>query len=180
MKSTKRIAIPGLLGLALCAAGVQAHAAGNGGPAAGEFKARLDGFEEVPALSSPGSGSFAARVRHGSIDYALSYQDLDSDVLQAHIHFGQHGVNGGVSAFLCTNLGNGTPGTPECPPSPGTVRGTITAEDVVGPAAQGIEPGEFAELLDAIAAGATYVNVHTVDRMPGEIRGQIRRGFGRR
>jgi len=171
MKSTKRIAIPGLLGLALCAAGVQAHAAGNGGPAAGEFKARLDGFEEVPALSSPGSGSFAARVRHGSIDYALSYQDLDSDVLQAHIHFGQHGVNGGVSAFLCTNLGNGTPGT---------VRGTITAEDVVGPAAQGIEPGELAELLDAIAAGATYVNVHTVDRMPGEIRGQIRRGFGRR
>ena len=90
----------------------------------------------------------------------------------AHIHFGQRGVNGGVSAFLCG--GSGTP----CPAS-GTVEGTITAANVVGPAAQGIAPGEFAELLRAMGLGVTYVNVHTTPTYPGgEIRGQI--GYGDR
>ena len=32
--------------------------------------------------------------------------------------------------------------------------------------AQGIAPGEFGEMVDAIRAGATYVNVHTTGR-PG-------------
>ena len=29
---------------------------------------------------------------------------------QAHIHFAQRGVNGGITVFLCTNLGNGPTG----------------------------------------------------------------------
>ena len=91
---------------------------------------------------------------------------------QAHIHFGQFAVNGGISVFLCSNLGNGPVGTPECPDS-GTVKGTLTAADVVGPAAQGIDPGEFDELVAAIKAGIAYVNVHTDKFEGGEIRGQL-------
>ncbi len=34
-------------------------------------------------------------------------------------------------------------------------------------------PGEFDELVSALRAGATYVNVHTDGRPGGEIRGQI-------
>ena len=52
-------------------------------------------------------------------------------------------------------LGNGPAGTPPCPPGPASVEGTIEADDVIGPAAQGIAPGELGELMRAIRAGVT-------------------------
>ena len=97
-------------------------------------------------------------------------------MLQSHIHFGARATTGGISVFLCTNLGNGPAGTPACPIPEGTVSGTLDADDVVGPAGQGIAPGEFAELLDAIRAGYTYANVHSQARPAGEIRAQIENG----
>lgn len=145
--------------------------------AQGRFKTRLSGLEEVPALSSPGSGEFTARIHDGTIDYTLSYEGLESGVLFAHIHLGQRGVNGGVSVFLCSNA-PAPVSTPACPTPGGSVSGTLGAADVVGPAAQGIEAGEIEELLEAVVAGATYVNVHTNDFPGGELRGQIRRGIG--
>jgi hypothetical protein len=75
--------------------------------------------------------------------------------------------------FLCSNLGNGPAGTQLCPPPPATVSGTFTATDVIGPTAQGIAPGELAELIDAIRAGKAYANVHSTRNPGGEIRGQI-------
>jgi hypothetical protein len=58
------------------------------------------------------------------------------------------------------------------------------AADVIGPAGQGIAAGEFDELVAAMTAGVTYVNVHTADGITppntgsgdfpgGEIRGQV-------
>ncbi|HSS63997.1 MAG TPA: CHRD domain-containing protein [Gammaproteobacteria bacterium] len=171
MKNTKPVVVSSLLGLVASLYGGQAQAAG-------EVKARLDGYQEVSALSTTGSGTFAARTGGGAIAYTLSYQDLEGNVLQAHVHFGQRGVNGGVSAFLCSNLGNGPAGTPLCPPAPGAVSGTVTSAEVIGPGGQGIGAGEIEELLDAIDAGVTYANVHTDLYPGGEIRGQIRRGIG--
>jgi hypothetical protein len=55
------------------------------------------------------------------------------------------------------------------------VQGTLHAADVIGPAAQGIDPGQFGELVRAIRAGATYANVHTEKYPGGEIRTQLRR-----
>jgi hypothetical protein len=52
------------------------------------------------------------------------------------------------------------------------VTGTIVAADVVGPTAQGIDPGDFDSLVRAIRQGATYSNVHTAKFPSGEIRGQ--------
>ena len=52
--------------------------------------------------------------------------------------------------------------------------GTITPADVIGPAGQGIAPGEFAEVVRAIRNGAVYANVHSTLRPGGEIRGQLR------
>jgi len=143
----------------------------------GQVKAQLSGFQEVPSLSSAGAGEFTATLNPGSIEYTLSYSGLDSGVLFAHIHLGQRGVNGSISVFLCSNAPAPVP-TPACPVNSGTVSGVLEAFDVIGPAGQGIAAGEFEELVDAILAGVTYVNVHTNDFMGGEIRGQIGRGFG--
>jgi CHRD domain len=40
-------------------------------------------------------------------------------------------------------------------------------------AAQGIAAGEFDEFVRAVRAGATYVNIHSVNRPTGEIRAQL-------
>ena len=140
----------------------------------------LSGFEEDPLVfSTPGSATFAAVIkdRDQQIDYRLSWKDLPTNVAQSHIHLGGPSQSGGISVFLCSNLGNGPAGTQACPAAgPGTVTGTIKPVDVIGPAAQGIAAGEFAELVTAIRAGATYVNVHTAERPGGEVRGQIEHG----
>lgn len=50
----------------------------------------------------------------------------------------------------------------------------LAAADMVGSAAaQGIAAGEFAELLRAVRAGQTYVNVHSTKFPGGEVRAQI-------
>lgn len=146
----------------------------------GGASTRLRGFEEVPVVSSPGDGQFSARIggAGSSLTYQLSYSGLQGNVTQAHIHMAQRGANGGIVIFLCSNLGNGPAGTPACPASPGSVSGTVTAEDVVAVPAQAIAAGEMAEVLRAMRNGVTYVNVHT-DLVPtGEIRGQLRFGRG--
>ena len=139
------------------------------------FGAKLIGYEEVPAVSTQGSGSFKATVAADGLSYSfvLTYTGLEGDVTQSHTHFGQKGVNGGISVFYCSNLGNGPAGTPACPPSPATITGTRTAADVIGPNAQGISAGEWAELIAAIKAGVTYTNVHSTTWPGGEIRGQL-------
>jgi len=140
------------------------------------MKAKLTGYEEVPALSSPARGTFTATTDGDSLTYTLTYSGFPTPVLQSHIHFGQKGVAAGVSIFLCSNLGNGPAGTPACPSPSGTVTRTVTAADVIGPAGQGIAAGEWAEVIAAIRAGVTYANVHSQQYPPGEIRGQISTG----
>ena len=147
---------------ALLAAGVAARADET-------VRARLHGFNEAPAVSSEGIGTFRAIIQEDSIKYVLRYSGLNSAAAAAHIHLGQRNVNGGVSAFLC-----GGGGKPACPPDGGTVSGTIDAADVIGPAGQGIAAGELDELIRAIRAGVTYANVHTATQGGGEIRGQLR------
>jgi len=145
----------------------------------------LIGYQEVPAISTVGNGQFDATISQDEtqLTYTLSYADMESEVTQAHIHFGQLSVNGGISVWLCGNADpNSTPpiappaGTPTCPASPATVTRTVTAANVVGPLGQGIAATQFAELLRAIRAGIAYANVHTRTFPGGEIRGQLDAG----
>ena len=136
----------------------------------------LVGYQEAPAtISTTGGGSFSAKVANDgeSFSWTLSYEALEGAVQQAHIHFGARGLANGISVFLCTNLGNGPAGTQACPAPPATISGTASAADVIGPTAQGIEPGAFGELLAAMRAGFAYANVHTSKWTGGEIRGQL-------
>ena len=139
------------------------------------YKANLDGFEEVPAVLSPAVGKFTARLNKAGTElaYELRYEDFANTVTQAHIHFAQKGVNGGIVVFLCSNLGNGPAGTPACPPGEGTIAGTMTAANVLGPGGQGLQARQFDALARAIRAGIAYVNVHSSTFASGEIRGQI-------
>lgn len=143
------------------------------------LNADLDGYEEVPTLSTSGSGELRVRLgrNESSLEYKLEYEDLEGRITQAHIHLGRPAVNGGIIVWLCgTSTNPGPEGTPTCPgPSSGEVSGTITSADVVGPAPQGIEPGEFEELVRALREGAAYANVHTDKYPTGEIRGQVHR-----
>jgi hypothetical protein len=179
MHDWEEVAMNGRVKLAAVVAVVSVAVAGTMAVAGGgnNFREQLSGYEETPlALSTPGQAKFETRLDKTAISYRLSYRDLEAPVTQAHIHFGAEGQSGGISVFLCTNLGNGPVGTQECPAQPATVTGTIVPDDVIGPAAQGIDPGEFDELVDAIRAGATYANVHTEKYEAGEIRAQLERG----
>jgi hypothetical protein len=153
-----------------------------GGPGFNHLSANLIGYQEVPSVSTAGSAEFTADVSNdgNSIAYELTYSGMESDVTQSHIHFGQRSVNGGISVFLCSNLGNGPAGTQACPLRAGTIRGTITAADVspnipatAAARTQGIGTGEWDEFLRAVDAGKTYANLHTVNLPGGEIRAQL-------
>lgn len=141
----------------------------------GPMSGYLEGAPGGP-VSSTATGSFEATIDDAAdeIDYTLTYSGLEADVRQGHIHFGQRSVNGGISAWLCETTVNPSPSasTPTCPQS-GTVNGTITELEVVGPTGQGIASGEFDELVAALRAGRAYANVHSAKFPGGEVRGQI-------
>jgi CHRD domain len=136
---------------------------------------RLSGYAEDPAVSTMASGGFWLEIdeKDQELRYVLHYTGLEGTVTQAHIHFGDKHQSGGISAYLCSNLGNGPAGTQACPEAPGKVTGTLTAANVIGPEAQGIAPGEMAELIAAIGVGTAYVNVHSTKFPAGEIRSQL-------
>jgi len=143
----------------------------------------LNGYEENPDISTLGTGSFTARLSDDgqSIHYKLSYSGLEGAVTQSHVHFGKPAINGGISFFLCGTPGfqppAPTPAPPTCPQS-GTVEDDIVAADVIGPATQGIEVGNLAEILAAMRAGHAYANVHSTKWPGGEIRAQLENGRG--
>jgi hypothetical protein len=175
------VVIFGVLTISAVALADRGKGKGNGNGK--NFSARLNGWEEDPSQVTTGRGSFRAEVTSATaITFTLRYENLEgpaagSPVTQAHIHIGSRHESGGVSAWLC-----GGTTQPACPAGTGaTINGTIEAADITGPASQGVEPGNFADLLRAMRKGETYANVHTgtppTGRAPGgEIRGQIRKG----
>lgn len=145
----------------------------------------LNGYEENPDVSTVATGSFEARLsKDGStLEYSITYSGLEGNVTQSHIHFGKAGVNGGISLWLCQTAAAAAPPqvaatTPVCPQE-GTVTGELDANDVTGPAGQGIAAaagpvnGEFAEVLAAMRSGHAYANVHSSKFLGGEVRAQL-------
>ena len=139
----------------------------------------LTGFEEVPVVSTNASGRFEAKIARDrqSIAYTLSYNGLQGQVRQAHIHVAQANVNGGIVVWLCGSTTNpGPAGTQTCPQT-GMVTGTIVPADVQAVGTQQIAAGDLQEVIDALRAAIAYVNVHTDLSPGGEIRGQVDHRF---
>lgn len=131
-------------------------------------RTHMTGQEEVPVRDTRAQGqtNFAVSQDGTSISYKLIVANIEN-VTQSHIHLGPAGSNGPVVAWLY----------PSAPPArliPGRSQGALnegvlTASSLVGPLAG--QP--LSALIDAMRAGNTYVNVHTSQFPPGEIRGQI-------
>jgi CHRD domain len=140
------------------------------------FRAKLSGFQSSPSINSPGTGQFQLTIdpSGNQLTFVLTYSGLTSPVTQAHVHFAQPGVNGGVMFFLCSNLNNGPADTQACPAGGGTVSGVIKAADIVAISSQNVAAGDFAVALKIIRSGVGYANVHTTNFPPGEIRGLVK------
>jgi hypothetical protein len=135
------------------------------------LRASLSGLNEVPPIASPATATLRASLDETAqtITYTLNYRNLAANPTAAHIHFGPSKVTGGIMVFFC---GGGL--KPACPAATsGTVTGTIAAEEVVGPAAQGIAAGDFASVVRAIRTGNSYANIHNSIFTSGEVRGEI-------
>ena len=181
----KRIMTVAVVALGMVGTGLAFH---GDGPR--QFRETLNGLNEAAAVvSTTGTGTFKARINldETEIQYELTFQDLEGDVRQAHIHIGWPQNSGGIVLWLCDTAANPSPtaNTPDCTENDptnlraGRVTGTLTEADVQNVAASGIAgptattPGEFAEVVALIKAGRTYANLHTVKFPPGEIRSQI-------
>jgi len=170
-------------GLATIAFSLGAAGAIAAGKPGSLLQAHLRGFQEVPSVSTAATGEFRARISKDeqSIEFSLTYENLQNTVTQAHIHVAQPGVNGSIVIWLCGTASNpGPAGTQTCPQTAKgvtTVTGKITAANVVdgGTASQLILAGELDEVIAAIRGGVAYANVHSTPLTTGgEIRGQIK------
>ena len=114
------------------------------------YEAKLTAAQEVPAGSSPGTGSAEVQFNkdNNMLTWKLTYSGLTGPAVAGHIHGpAAAGANAGVVVPF-TN---------------------ITAQPVTGQAT--ITPAQAADL----AAGKWYVNVHTAANPGGEIRGQLQK-----
>jgi hypothetical protein len=153
----------------LASAGPGLHAFANGRDVT--LRASLRGLREVPANITPATATLRATLDEAgkNIMFTLDYRNMSSALVKADIHFAQENVRGAPMVFFC-----GGGGKPACPvATSGTITGTITATDVVGPAAQGIAPGDFASVAHAIKTGKSYAEIHSNTFQEGEVRGQI-------
>ena len=141
------------------------------------FHTHASGDEEVPARATLAQGQAQFRLSEDGTElhFKLIAANVEN-VVQAHIHLGPSGTNGPIVAFLFGLVPAGGGRT-----SGVLAEGTITAANLVGPLAG----HPLSDLVDAIEAGNTYVNIHTDDGVAppntgpgdfpgGEVRGQIR------
>jgi hypothetical protein len=98
------------------------------------LRATLQGFNETPANSTPpGVRSPSSVMMKPPSRFELNYSDLVADSLARAYPPGPDGVAEGVMIFL--RHPNPPHSTRSCPTREGTVTGTVTSADVIGPTA---------------------------------------------
>jgi hypothetical protein len=127
------------------------------------LNASLSGAQEVPPVVSAATGTATVTVdaARTTISVTLTTQGFATPVTASHIHFGPAGSNGGIlfSLFAAPAV------------FPATLTKTLTIVDFTPDVVNGIIT--FADAVNAILIGNTYINVHTQANLGGEIRGQV-------
>jgi hypothetical protein len=114
-------------------------------PGSGAISVKLTGAEEVPPVSTAGTGSGSFRIADdGNISGSVTTKDVPGTM--AHIHLGARGKNGPVIVPLTKN--GDTYSVPEGK--------QLTSAQ-----------------LQAFKEGNLYVNVHSNQHKGGEVRGQL-------
>ena len=114
----------------------------------------LSGAQEVPARSTPATGTFDVSYDKDNklLSYRVNWADLSTAPTGAHIHgTAPRGVNAGIKHDFFSSV----PKT-----ATGTYSGTVTVDNV-----------SIKE--DSLLNGFYYFNIHTNSFPGGEIRGQI-------
>jgi hypothetical protein len=134
------------------------------------FTAKLFGNNEVPPVTTTGSGTATFQLQAVGPQEVLRYQlylKNISGVMGAHIHKGKQGENGPVVADLFGNPSMNGPPT-------GKINGLLTAGTLYESKLTGPLAGKTIDILvNMIRSGNAYVNVHTTTNQNGEVRGQI-------
>jgi hypothetical protein len=122
--------------------------------------ARLSGRQEVPPNASAGTADATVVIDPSRmiVTVTVNFTGL-VDTTDAHIHVGGVGQDGPIILPLAS--GGFT--------SPLVV--SVTQDDFTPQTGQGV--ATFADALNAIQQGRTYVNLHTTAFPEGEIRGQV-------
>ena len=147
----------------LIGAGFEARVGGE----ARSFTAELSGDNEVPPVVTNTTGKVNFHVNRAQTALKFKMKVFrSSDLLGAagaHIHCAPEGENGPVVAFLAGSIPGGFDGKVE-------VSATLKRANIDPAAGCG---SNIAELVEAIRAGNTYVNVHSSGVPSGVVRGQI-------
>ena len=126
------------------------------------YQASLSPRQEVqaePVLSSGFGSSQLLSTDAQTLGVFATFEDLTGPVLAAHLHLGQAGTNGPVVADLTGGLIGGD-----------RLRFVVTSSELTGP----LDGEELLALINELAAGNVYVNLHTAAYPAGELRGQVR------
>jgi hypothetical protein len=131
----------------ICALVAMGFIVGSGSALAKDIKVSLSGAEETPPVSTPASATGTISIKEDkSVSGSIKTSGIDGTV--AHIHVGAPGKSG--------------------PP-------IITLEKIADglwsvPAGSKLTDEQFA----SFQAGNLYVNVHSTEHKPGEIRAQLK------
>ena len=126
---------------------------GNGGSQARLFTATLSSDQETEFTGSTATGTatLTLNAEETEVAFEITASGLSSPLTGAHFHNAPAGQDGGI-VFPFTNIVMlGTDGS-------------VTAN--------GTWPIGAADLAE-LRAGNIYINIHTLDHPPGEIRGQL-------
>jgi len=131
------------------------------------FTAKLSGANEVPPITSKSSGiaAFDLNSAGTQMKYTLNATNIDK-VIAAHIHKGKSTDNGPivVNLFIPSK-------------ATGKIEGTLAQSSINSTSLIGLLKGKLiTDLIKLINSGQAYVNVHTTQNPPGEVRGQISSG----
>lgn len=143
------------------------------------YRATMNGESMLPEpIKTPATGELKLTVSpdHRSIRYVVTVKDL-ANAAAADLHLGPAGANGPLVVKL---FPTGGAAARKGPYTGVLAQGTIDAGDLIGPMAG----GKLEDLLEEIASGNAYCNVHTNDGSDppnsgpgdyrlGEIRGQL-------